>query len=265
MRGRVVSGGKELLATCPKCGKRDHFYTRIRGEKKGLSQCKACGYAPPRGTELPSVAAFQWMQQLKVQENHFLTYSDWPPAAILYWRNRRLTQKDAEKWGALYCDEGPTNRRIVVPSHDPLFPEFYVARSVLSSGKPKYLFPAKGEKSSQLFGISKVTSEEVVIMEGAFDVICSGIPNAVALLGKFMSKDQETRLVSRFDSFVVWLDRDARSDAIKVGRALARYGKEVSIVCQSQGDDPGDCVLPFVECKKRVPYSLLLEILERRT
>ncbi len=81
--------------------------------------------------------------------------------------------------------------------------------------------------------------EPVVLCEGVFDAIAIR-RNAIPMLGKFLPKKLELRLIeNEVKTVYVLLDDDARTDALKLEQKLKSLGIRVSQVFVS-GGDPAD-------------------------
>lgn len=237
--GKVVSGGKEFLTTCPNCGKPYHFYIHTSGPKAGLGNCKVCNFSTSKSEtqKLFNTSASytrDFVVNKSISSGELIPYNKWNEAALSYWSLRGLNAYDAKKWNPKFCSGGDMNNRIVVNSFDKEVPNLLIARTI-TNNLPRYLF--NQDKSKCLFGIDIAeTRSWIVIMEGTLDVICSRIPNAVAILGSSLSAFQKRRLLLLSKGYLLWLDTDAKVRSI--GLSLAREGAEVLVVNQLEGKDP---------------------------
>jgi 5S rRNA maturation endonuclease (ribonuclease M5) len=79
-------------------------------------------------------------------------------------------------------------------------------------------------------------SEDIILCEGMFDAI-SLRRNAIPLLGKTIPKNLEKALLqNKVKNVIIFLDEDARADALKLEKHLSQYNMNVSIVLTSGKD-----------------------------
>jgi DNA primase len=111
-----------------------------------------------------------------------------------------------------FCYNGLYENRIIIPSYDEEKRlNYFVARSYLSKTKLKYKNP-EAQKEIIIFNEHLINWDETIyIVEGAFDSIF--IPNAIPMLGKFMSDHLFKKLYDNAKKIVIVLDPDAWDDA----------------------------------------------------
>jgi DNA primase len=122
----------------------------------------------------------------------------------------------------------------------------YAGRSVNQSN-PRYKFPTGFRKSQVLFNLHRVTSTEVVVVEGFFDCMTvwqSHGPMVVALMGCSLSRYQEQLLLRHFRRVTLLLDGDAagRHGANTIAERLVRK-LYVRIVNAPEGTQPDQLTL----------------------
>lgn len=117
---------------------------------------------------------------------------------------------------------------------------FWQERSVFPR-KPKYMSP-KMPKEDRLFNWRALDLyDSVIITEGALSAMSISGRNAVALIGKDATEEQIARLIkAKPTHYIVALDADATSNALKLADRLYRAGKAVNIRQYAYGD-PNSC------------------------
>ena len=79
-------------------------------------------------------------------------------------------------------------------------------------------------------------SEPVILCEGMFDAIALR-RNAIPLLGKTLPKTLEhTLLQQKVSKVIIFLDEDAKTEALKLENHLCQYDMDVSMVLTSGKD-----------------------------
>lgn len=138
--------------------------------------------------------------------------------AIRYWHDRGLTDDELgvfnvklnpERWSLVFpvCDED--GRHV-----------FNIQRKIFNIGNPYYI-DANAPKKEILYNFNQAKKyERIYIVEGVFDVFAIG-KNAVALFGKFLSKEHlELLRRSSVQEIGIVLDKDAMTDAYGMFRTL---------------------------------------------
>jgi DNA primase len=96
-------------------------------------------------------------------------------------------------------------------------------------------------KSEVVWGLERVEpNTPIIVCEGVFDAAM--VPNAVALLGKFISARQLQMIGLRASRVIVMLDGDAHADAIEVhNRFRNAYPRlPVFVIVLPSDKDPAD-------------------------
>jgi DNA primase len=132
--------------------------------------------------------------------------------ALEYIKKRNITDLMLQIYNIGFCYNGLYENRIIIPSYDEEKRlNYFVARSYLSKTKLKYKNP-EAQKEIIIFNEHLINWDETIyIVEGAFDSIF--IPNAIPMLGKFMSEHLFKKLYENAKKIVIVLDPDAWNDA----------------------------------------------------
>ena len=128
-----------------------------------------------------------------------------------YIKKRNITDEMIEKFNIGFCYNGLYENRIIIPSYDENKRlTYFIARSYLQKTKRKYMNP-EAQKEIIIFNEHLINWDEpIYIVEGAFDSIF--IPNAIPMLGKFMSEHLFMKLYNNAKKIVIVLDPDAWED-----------------------------------------------------
>ena len=140
--------------------------------------------------------------------------------AYNYIKRRNITDLMLQMYNIGFCYRGIYENRIIIPSYDcERRINYFIARSYLNRTKMKYKNP-EAQKELIIFNEYLVDwNETIYIVEGAFDSIF--IPNAIPLLGKFMSDHLFHTLYERAKGkIVIVLDPDAWNDAERLYHKL---------------------------------------------
>jgi hypothetical protein len=131
--------------------------------------------------------------------------------AYNYIKRRNITDEMCERYNIGFCLTGQYQQRIIIPSYDENeYLNYFVARSYLSRTKRKYMNP-EAQKEILIFNEHLIDWDKpVYIVEGAFDSIF--IPNAIPMLGKFMSDHLFDKLYKNAKKIIIVLDPDAWDD-----------------------------------------------------
>jgi DNA primase len=155
--------------------------------------------------------------------------------AVKYLKDRGLRTEDVLRYRIGYCETGNYAGRIIIPSYDKDNQlNYFIARTFYENGL-KYTNPPV---SKNVVGFENLISwnEPVILVEGFFDAI-SVRRNAIPLLGKTLPKKLERALVeNKARQVVVFLDNDARMDALNIQQKLSQYGIDVKIVFPDEYD-----------------------------
>ena len=163
-------------------------------------------------------------------------------SAINYAKSRNVSDIDLARWRMLSCKSGSYRRRVIFPSFDKDGNlNYYVARAIDNTAKPKYR-NAKGKKNNIIFNEIDIDwTKPVILVEGIFDAIKSP-ENAIPILGSSISQNSELykKLVSNLCTVYLSLDPDMKEKAFLIAQRLCRAGCEVYMSFAPQGKDLAD-------------------------
>jgi hypothetical protein len=139
--------------------------------------------------------------------------------AFNYIKKRNITDLMLQMYNIGFCYSGLYENRIIIPSYDEDKKlNYFIARSYLSKTKFKYKNP-EVQKETIIFNEHLINWDQpIYIVEGAFDSIF--LPNAIPMLGKFISNHLFMRLYERAKKIIIVLDPDAWDDAEKLYHKL---------------------------------------------
>lgn len=155
--------------------------------------------------------------------------------AIRYLKNRGLAVDDILRHRIGYCETGTYAGRIIVPSYDGMHKlNYFTARTFYSDGM-KYKNPPVS-KNIVCFENMIDWSEPVILCEGMFDALALR-RNAIPLLGKTLSRAVEHALLkNRTTEVIVFLDVDARNEALLLEQHLRQYDIDTKVVLTDKKD-----------------------------
>lgn len=155
--------------------------------------------------------------------------------AINYIKLRQFSSDEILRYRIGYCETGAYAHRIIIPSYDKNNQlNYFTARSYFE-GSMKYKNPPV-TKNIVCFENMINWEEPIILCEGMFDAIALK-RNAIPLLGKTVSKAVEHSLLKHnVKNVIIFLDKDARSDAIKLEQRLNQYDMNVSVVLTDEKD-----------------------------
>lgn len=140
--------------------------------------------------------------------------------AYNYLISRGITDEMIEKFNIGFCDSGPFNGRIIIPSYN-LEGElnYFIARSWDPKSKSKYKNPTE-EKDKIIFNENLIDwNEDVFLVEGVFDSIF--VKNSIPMLGKSLSSLLfETLYKKAKKDIIVATDGDAWEQGVKIYNEL---------------------------------------------
>ena len=139
--------------------------------------------------------------------------------AYNYIKNRNVTDMMLQMYNIGFCYSGEYENRIIIPSYNEYHEvNYFVARSYLQKTKLKYKNP-EAQKEIIIFNEYLINWDEpIYIVEGAFDSIF--LPNAIPMLGKFMSDHLFNKLYDNAKKITIVLDPDAWNDAERLYHKL---------------------------------------------
>jgi DNA primase len=156
-------------------------------------------------------------------------------SAIRYVKNRKLAVDDILRYRIGYCETGPYAGRIVIPSYDEHGRLNYFTARTFYDGGMKYKNPP-ASKNVVCFENMVDWSEPVILCEGMFDAIALR-RNAIPLLGKTLSRAIEHALLkNNTTDVIVFLDVDARHDALELEQHLRQYDINTKVVLTEHKD-----------------------------
>jgi hypothetical protein len=155
--------------------------------------------------------------------------------AVSYLKTRGIRTEDILRYRMGYCETGTYAGRIIVPSYDENNQlNYFTARSFYETGM-KYKNPPV-TKNIVCFENFVNWNEPIVLCEGMFDAIALR-RNAIPLLGKTLPKKLEQALIkNKVKELVIFLDNDAKNDALNLERKLQQYNIDVRLVTTEEKD-----------------------------
>jgi 5S rRNA maturation endonuclease (ribonuclease M5) len=155
--------------------------------------------------------------------------------ALTYLKNRGITAEDVLRYRMGYCETGTYAGRIIVPSYDNNNQlNYFTARSFYDGGM-KYKNPPVS-KNTIIFENMVDWDEPIILCEGMFDAIALR-QNAIPLMGKTISKSLEYALLRHsVEHVIIFLDADARMDALKLEHRLKQYEIDTKLVLTNGKD-----------------------------
>jgi DNA primase len=158
--------------------------------------------------------------------------------AISYLCTRGIGVDEILRYRIGYCESGPYANRIIVPSYDAQNQLNYFTARSFYEGRMKYKNPPVS-KNTVVFENMISWNEPIVLCEGMFDAIALR-QNAIPLMGKTLPKKLEWALLyHNVEHVTIFLDEDARMDALKLEQRLNQYEIDVRVVLTS-GKDASD-------------------------
>ena len=159
--------------------------------------------------------------------------------AIMYLKNRGITRHDIVRYGIGYCETGPYEKMIIIPSYDRNGKlNFFTGRSYYKDATFKHKNP-KVSKDIIGFDLFIDWNQPITIVEGAFDAIAVK-RNAIPLFGKIILNNLKKEIIERkVKDIYIALDTDARDKALDICQYFINNGIRVYLI--DLGDkDPSD-------------------------
>jgi DNA primase len=174
---------------------------------------------------LPPEYTPMWITSNKISYAH----------ALSYLKKRGIRTDDIFRHRIGYCDSGNYAGRIIIPSYDKDNQlNYFIARSFYDNGM-KYKNPPVS-KNVVVFENLISWQSPIILVEGIFDAIALR-HNAIPILGKNIPKKLEAALVlNKVKNVIIFLDNDARLDALNIQRRLSQYGIDVKVVLPREKD-----------------------------
>jgi DNA primase len=159
--------------------------------------------------------------------------------ALAYLKKRNIPNQDILKYNIGYCNSGPYNNMIIIPSYDNNGKlNYFTARSFEKDPYVKYRNP---ETSRDIIPFELFINWDlpIILCEGPFDAIAIK-RNAIPLFGKNIQSNLMKKIVtSKVQKIYIALDTDALKQALSFCEQLLDIGKEVYLV-EMQGKDPSE-------------------------
>ena len=159
--------------------------------------------------------------------------------ALVYLRNRGVTDDDRIKYHMGYCEEGEYKNMIIIPSYDAEGNlNYFTARSFEKEPFRKYKNPSVSRDIIP-FEMFINWSSPLVLCEGPFDAIAIK-RNAIPLLGKNIQSNLMKKIVSsKVEKIYIALDSDAIKSSLKFCEKFMNEGKEVHLL-EMDDKDPSE-------------------------
>ena len=163
-------------------------------------------------------------------------------ACLKYLKSRRVTEKDLWRYRLGTYTSGRLRRRIVMPSFDTEGElNYYVARAIDESSKPKYL-NSSNKKTEIIFNDIDIDWQQpITIVEGPFDLMkCEN--NSTCLLGSEITPRSKLfhKIITNQTPVFLALDADMKEKSFKIAELLESYCCEVKIVDLGKFSDVGE-------------------------
>lgn len=158
--------------------------------------------------------------------------------AVSYLKERGIGAEEIFRYRMGYCESGTYAGRIIVPSYNSNNQLNYFTARSFYEGSMKYKNPPVS-KNVVIFENLIDWNEPIILCEGMFDAIALR-QNAIPLMGKTISKNLLLRLLAySVEDVIIFLDADARLDALKLEQLLKQYDIDVRLVL-TEGKDASE-------------------------
>jgi DNA primase len=175
--------------------------------------------------------------------------------ALMYLKNRGITREDIVRYGIGYCESGPYDKMIIIPSYDKDGRlNFFTGRSYYKDSTFKHKNP-KVSKDIIGFELFINWNEPITIVEGAFDAIAVK-RNAIPLFGKIILDNLKKQIIEHnVKNIYIALDTDARKKALDICQYFIDNGINVYLI--ELGDkDPSDLGYRDMLNKKQITSNI---------
>ena len=282
-RYQISTGGREFKCLCPKCGdvsRPDKIKMSVRLDKdvwhcwvcdlKGRSVARLIrmvnpGLAAGYQNEFGSVKLDDHVEQFvkcELPKDFKLVMSNLhdPDAKRIRRYSHARGLSDSDLWRFRVGYSVALRRRMILPSFDENGNlNYWTARRVDDNPDFRYI-NAKVPKTQFVVGELDLdwSQEEIVLVEGPFDLIKCSLLNATCLLGSTLNEDSTLfkKLIAYPEKIVLALDADARTKQDKIAQLLMSYDKEVFWVPPpEEGYDWGDFTPTEVYNRMQVKYQ----------
>lgn len=282
-RYQISTGGREFKCLCPKCGdvsRPDKIKMSVRLDKdvwhcwvcdlKGRSVARlirmvnpamAAGYQNEFGSVKLDDHAEQFVK-CELPKDFKLVMSNLhdPDAKRIRRYSHARGLSDSDLWRFRVGYSIALQKRMILPSFDEEGSlNYWTARRVDDNPDYRYI-NAKVPKTQFVVGELDLdwSQEEIVLVEGPFDLIKCSLLNATCLLGSTLNEDSVLfkKLIAYPEKIVLALDADARTKQDKIAQLLMSYDKEVFWVPPpEEGYDWGDFTPTEVYNMMQVKYQ----------
>lgn len=214
------------------------------------------------------ILAESWVDRYAVDWQLVSEQYDKAPPSFQYMLDRGFSANTLDEWEFGYDVESD---RILLPVRDEHERLVGFKARATDDRKPKYL-NLGGErygfkpflKSQIVFGLDRALGEDLIIVEGEFNVIAlcqQGYENAVSINGSNPSEKQINLLRSRANKVILFFDSDAAGyDAAKATTKALEKFMPVEIVPDHDGD-PADMAEDEIwQCLDQAMTSVELEL-----
>lgn len=245
--GEYASGGEYLVDYCPSCHKYKHFYfnptrklvLKNGDEVTGFGWCHVCNYKIIGWAQFKKIFAGDLKyvpppkNEVRVQRETRISHPDqwdnaWDhPRSRSLMLERRLKESIVRQVPIGFVEEEDA----VVAEIDPVtreLPQRVIYRR-LSGGLQKWICLPGTAMANYGFGLRHLNKglRAVVVMEGTFDLLSSGLLGyGVALLGTALNDSWASWIKSRFSAVAIWLDPDdaGMAGSGKISSRLDKWG-----------------------------------------
>lgn len=252
--------------TCPFCSKSNKLEVNYTENKEGINKwaCWSCG---KKGKTIRSlfkqanIDSIHYVELNKLIKNTSYNHIDVVNStslelpkeyktfinnkdiiakhALLYLKNRNITNQDILKYNIGYCDSGQYAKMVIIPSYDNNGKlNYFTARSFEKDPYTKYRNP---ETSRDVIPFELFINWDlpIILCEGPFDAMAIK-RNVVPLFGKNIQTSLMKKLVeSKVQKIYISLDDDAIKQSLRFCEQLLDVGKEVYLV-ELKGKDPSE-------------------------
>lgn len=227
-----------------------HCWVCDKRGRKLRTLFKQIDASPEHKKELKSlVKSGEWVQEETITYSQVELPKEYLPIidndnilarhALSYLKKRNLTEEDILKYNIGYCEYGPYQNMLIIPSYDIKGKlNYFTARSFKKDSFIKYKNP---DVSRDIIPFENMINWDLplILCEGPFDAMAIK-RNVIPLLGKNIQSSLMKKIVlSQVGKIYIALDQDAIKQALNFCEILLNQGKEVYLV-ELQGKDPSE-------------------------
>lgn len=149
---------------------------------------------------------------------------------------RGITDVDIYKYNIGYCDAGPYENRIIIPSYNEDGQlNYFVGRSLDNKAYSKYKNPSASKNIIPFENFINF-NQPIILVEGMFDAIAAK-RNAIPILGTNIPEALMLKLVlNSVEDVYIALDSDALNHALEYAQEMFDMGKKVFLVDMGEKD-----------------------------